>query len=152
MPMSIRLPEQNQVFLVGRLTRDPEVRYTQKGQAVCSFDIAVNRRFKDNNSNEWRDDVTFVPIVVWGQIAENCKERLKKGSPVHVEGRLSISEYTDKSGQKRKNMQVISKRLQFLAYTPSTQRINEDADTTSSSSGIEREPVASEDSFDDVPF
>lgn len=113
--MNIRLPEQNSVILTGRLTRDPNVAYTQKGSAVCSFDIAVNRRWLDKSSSEWKDDVTFVPIVAWGQIAERCKDRLKKGSPVHVEGRLTADEYTGKDGVKRKSLKVVANRLQFLA-------------------------------------
>lgn len=113
--MNIRIPEQNYVLLAGRLTRDPELRTTTKGTPVCSFDIAVNRRYKDNNSGEWRDDTTYVPITVWGPMGERCKEKLKKGSPVHVEGRLRGEEYTDKTGQKRKVMRVVANRVQFLA-------------------------------------
>lgn len=115
-----RMPEQNQVVLAGRLTHDPDLRYTQKGQALCRLDIAVNRRYKDPSSGEWKDDTTFVPIVAWGAIAERCKGRIKKGSPVHVEGRLSSSEYTDKSGQKRRSMQVTARRIQFLASVSSS--------------------------------
>lgn len=65
MTAQIRLPEQNLVLLAGRLTRDPNVAFTQKGQAVCRFDIAVNRRYLDNTNNEWKDDVVYVPVVVW---------------------------------------------------------------------------------------
>src|SRR5207237_10470000 len=79
-PTTLRLLQLNDVRLVGRLTRDPEVRYTAKGQAVARLDIAVNRRFKDA-SGEWREEATFVPITVWREAAERCKERLKKGSP-----------------------------------------------------------------------
>ena len=111
----IRLPEQNLVLLAGRLTRDPNVAFTQKGQAVCRFDIAVNRRYMDNTTNEWKDDVVFVPVVVWGAAAERCKDRVKKGTPVQVEGRLTSSEYTDKNtGQTRKSMQVTARRIQIL--------------------------------------
>ncbi|MBI4055811.1 MAG: single-stranded DNA-binding protein [Elusimicrobia bacterium] len=110
---TIRIPEQNQVFLAGRLTRDPELRFTQKGQAVCHFDLAANRRYRDG-SGEWKDDVTFVPVVVWREIAQRCKERLKKGSPVCVEGRLRGREYEDKSGNKRKVLEVDARRVQFL--------------------------------------
>ncbi|MFH1619724.1 MAG: single-stranded DNA-binding protein [bacterium] len=115
--MTIKLPEQNQVLLAGRLTHDPDLRFTQKGMAVCHFDMAVNRRFKDPSSGEWKDDTTFVPVTAWGPMAERCKDKVKKGSPVHVEGRLSASEYTDKTGQKRRTMQVVARRIQFLAAT-----------------------------------
>lgn len=115
MPSQIRLPEQNIVLLVGRLTRDPNVTFTQKGQAVCRCDVAVNRRYLDATTNEWKDDTVFVPVVVWGTAAERCKDRVKKGTPVQVEGRLTSSEYTDKtSGQTRRTLQVTARRLQVL--------------------------------------
>src|SRR5471032_615128 len=113
-PTQLRLLQLNDVRLVGRLTRDPEVRYTAKGQAVARFDLAVNRRFKDG-TGEWRDDVTFVPITVWREAAERCRERLKKGSPVYVEGRLRSTSWETKDGQKRSGMEVEAYRLQFLA-------------------------------------
>ncbi len=114
----VRLPEQNLVLVAGRLTRDPNVAFTQKGQAVCRFDVAVNRRYLDQASNEWKDDVVFVPVVVWGSAAERSKDRLKKGTPVYVEGRLTTSEYTDKtSGQTRRSLQITCRRLQILEAT-----------------------------------
>ena len=114
--MDIKVPELNYVCLSGRLTRDPEQRFTGKGQGVTSFDVAVNRRYKDAVSGEWKDNVVFVPISVWGPMADRCKERLRKGSPVLVEGNLVSSEYTDKSGQKRKIIRVNARHVQFLFY------------------------------------
>ncbi|HNW43701.1 MAG TPA: single-stranded DNA-binding protein [Elusimicrobiales bacterium] len=116
--MDIRIPEQNLVLIAGRLTRDPELRFTQKGQGMSSFDVAVNRRYKDLATGEWKDDTVFVPVIVWGQVAERCKEKLKKGSAVHVEGRLAGTEYIDKTGQKRRMMKVNARRVQFLSHTP----------------------------------
>ena len=114
--MDIKVPELNYVCLSGRLTRDPEQRFTGKGQGVTSFDVAVNRRYKDAVSGDWKDNVVFVPISVWGPMADRCKERLRKGSPVLVEGNLVSSEYTDKSGQKRKIIRVNARHVQFLFY------------------------------------
>ncbi len=115
MPAQIKLPEQNLVLLVGRLTRDPNVAFTQKGQAVCRCDIAVNRRYLDATTNEWKDDTVFVPVVVWGAAADRCKDRVKKGTPIQVEGRLTSSEYTDKTtGQTRRSLQVTARRIQIL--------------------------------------
>ncbi len=114
--MDIRVPELNQVLIAGRLTRDPELRFTQKGQGVCPLSIAVNRRLKDPATGDWKDDVVFVPVTVWGPAAERCKEKLKKGSPVVIEGRLTASEYTDKTGQKRKEMKVTARRVQLMAH------------------------------------
>jgi len=113
-PTQLRLLQMNDVRLVGRLTRDPEVRYTTKGQAVARLDLAVNRRFKDG-TGEWRDDATFVPITVWREAAERCRERLKKGSPIYVEGRLRSTNWETKDGQKRSGIEVEAYRLQFLA-------------------------------------
>ena len=115
MSLGVRLPEINTILLSGRLTRDPEVFFTQSGIAKCSFSIAVNRRVKDSKTGEWKDDVFFMPVVVWREQAERCKDKLRKGSPVYVEGRLRGREYEDKSGQKRSVLEVEASRIQFLA-------------------------------------
>lgn len=141
---NIRLPEQNQILLVGRLTRDPDVRYTQKGQAVARFDIAVNRRWKDP-TGEWKEDTTFVTVVAWGPMAERCKEKLRKGLPVHVEGRLASDEYTDKTGQKRKSLQVVARRIQFLASSAASAPSQDESEDGQAS-------AAAPDIADDVPF
>ena len=111
---NLRLPEQNSITLVGRLTHDPEVRFTGKGLAVCSFSIAVNRRTKDT-SGTWKDDASFIPVVVWGDSANRCGERLKKGAPIHVEGRLQSRAWETKEGQKRTSLEVVARRVQFLS-------------------------------------
>ena len=112
----IRLLEQNFTLLSGYLARDADVRFTQKGAAVCSFTLGVTRRYKDEASGEWKDDVAWIPVVVFGDAAERLKDKLKKGSPVHVEGRLRRSEFEDKnSGQKRTKVEVVARRVQFLA-------------------------------------
>jgi single-strand DNA-binding protein len=115
---SIRLPEQNSVIMVGRLTRDPELRRTGTGKAVCAFDIAISKRMKDSVTGEWKDaDPTFVPIIVWGEQAERCSERLKKGSPVHVEGRLQTNKWEGSDGVKRSRLEVVASRVQILSIT-----------------------------------
>ena len=148
--MNIKIPEQNQVIITGRLTRDPQTAYTQKGSSVCYFDIAANRRYKDNATQEWKDDVTYVPVVAWGPMADRCKEKLKKGSPVHVEGRLASSEYTDKKGEKRKSLKIVAKRVQFLATAPKEESA---PDAQEGSEGVEEAgEKASESGIDEVPF
>jgi len=145
--MNIRIPEQNYVLIAGRLTRDPELRFTQKGMPVCSFDVAVNRRYKDQSTGEWKDDTAYVPVTVWGPMGERCKERVKKGSPVHVEGRLANSDYVDKNGQKRKVMRIVAKRVQFLAAAEETPGSLEPAETeTAADKGADVSGV------DEVPF
>ena len=150
--MDIRIPEQNCVFIAGRLTRDPELRFTQKGQGVSFFDVAVNRRYKDQATGEWKDDTTFVPVTVWGPMAERCKEKLKKGSPVFVEGRLAGSEYTDKSGQKRKVMKVTARRVQFLAYGAAAAEGGGGAAHEAEEAQAESEPKSDVSGIEEVPF
>jgi single-strand DNA-binding protein len=110
-----QIPQQNSVILVGRLTRDPELKRTTTSKSVCRFDIAMSRRFKDQVTGEWKDsDPTFVPIIVWGDQAERCAERLKKGIPVYIEGRLQTSSWQSTDGSKRSRLEVVASRVQFL--------------------------------------
>jgi single-strand DNA-binding protein len=140
---TIRLPEQNSVTLVGRLTRDPEVRFTGKGQSMCRFDLAVNRRYKDSSGN-WQDDASFIPVVVWGDAATRCGERLKKGFPVHVEGRLQSRAWETKEGQKRTTLEVVARRVQFLSKVTEGTHEEEPVESASSPTGGQ--------SDEDVPF
>jgi single-strand DNA-binding protein len=138
---NIRLGEVNFVFISGRLTRDCDIRMTGGGQTVCGFDVAVNRRYLDNASQEWKDDVAYVPVTVFGQTADRIKDRLRKGIPVLVEGRITMNEFTDKSGQNRKVLRVNARRVQIL----------QSMSDAPSPGG--REPAASEEAADDdVPF
>ncbi len=148
--MNVRIPEQNFVLISGRLTRDPDMRYTQKGLGVCSFDVAVNRRYKDLASGEWKDDTSYVPVTVWGPMGERCKERAKKGCPVYVEGRLSNSEYVDKTGQKRKVMRVVAKRVQFLTAADASGAHDQAAPETVEAEAHAEKSSASD--MDEVPF
>lgn len=111
---NLRLHSLNDVKLVGRLTRDPELRYTPQGTPVCHFRIAVSRSYKDRTSNEWKEEVAFVPCSVWRETAERCGQRLKKGSPVFVEGRLKSRDWQTKEGQKRSDLELDILRIQFL--------------------------------------
>lgn len=111
---NLRLPDINLVIIAGRLTRDPEVRYTPAGKAVAKVGIANNRRFRNASTNEWQDETTFVDVTVWGEAAERAKEKLKKGSPVLVEGRLVSESWETKEGAKRSTLKITAKRLQAL--------------------------------------
>jgi single-strand DNA-binding protein len=110
----LRLLQLNDVRMVGRLTRDPELRFTAKGAAVCRFDLAVNRRYKDTASGEWKDDTSFIPCVAWRETGQRVGEKLKKGAPVYVEGRLKSRAWETKDGQKRTGIEVDAARVQFL--------------------------------------
>jgi len=105
----------NKVFLIGNLTRDPELRVTPKGTAICQFGLAVNRQFKDE-SGATRDETTFVDIEAWGKQGELVAKYLAKGSPAMVEGRLKLDQWEDKqSGQKRSKLKVVLDNVQFLS-------------------------------------
>ncbi|MDP8259363.1 MAG: single-stranded DNA-binding protein [Candidatus Aadella gelida] len=103
----------NKVFLMGNLTRDPELRYVPSGTAVANFSIAVNRNYKDS-AGEKKEDVSFIRVVVWGKMAEICGEYLAKGRPVLVEGRLKSRNWEAQDGQKRSALDVVATTVQFL--------------------------------------
>src|SRR6476469_7066475 len=108
----------NKVILLGNLTRDPEVRYTPKGSAVCDLGIAVNRVYT-TDSGEKREEVTFVEVVLWARLAEIAGEYLKKGRPVFIEGRLQMDTWDDKqTGQKRSRLRVVADNMQLLGGRP----------------------------------
>jgi len=109
-----RMPEINQVVLAGRLTRDPEFRVTQSGKAMCRFDLACNRRYQNKATGEWVEETLFVPVVAWAQTAETCSEKLRKGSPAKVEGRLRSREFEDKTGAKRKVLEINAFKVELL--------------------------------------
>src|ERR1700736_2143853 len=109
----------NKVILLGNLTRDPEIRYTPKGSAVCDLGLAVNRQYT-LESGEKREEVTYVDVVLWARLAEIAAEYLKKGRPVFIEGRLQLDTWDDKqSGQKRSKLRVIAESMQLLGSRPS---------------------------------
>lgn len=109
----------NKVILLGNLTRDPEVRYTPKGSAVCDLGLAVNRNYT-LDSGEKREEVTFVDVVLWARLAEIAGEYLKKGRPVFIEGRLQMDSWDDKqTGQKRTKIRVVGETMQLLGSRPS---------------------------------
>jgi single-strand DNA-binding protein len=104
----------NRVVLVGNLTRDPELRHTPSGTAVCKLRIAVNTRQKDNASGEWRDKPNYFDVTVWGNQGESCAQFLSKGRPVGVDGRLDWREWEAQDGTKRQAVEIIADTVQFL--------------------------------------
>lgn len=103
----------NKVFLMGNLTRAPELRYTPNGTAVSDLRLAVNRAYT-TQSGEKRQETYFLTVVVWGKQAETCGQYLDKGSPILVEGRLQTREWEGKDGQRRNVVEVVADRIQFL--------------------------------------
>jgi len=100
----------NKVFLIGRLTRDPELRYTESNMPICRFSIAVNRTFSNQNGEREAD---FINISVFGKQAENVKNYVKKGSQVAIDGRIQTSSY-EKDGVRRYSTDVVANNVQFL--------------------------------------
>jgi len=100
----------NKVILIGRLTRDPETRFSQSGSPVASFGIAVNRTYKVQGDK--REETTFVDLVAFGNTATFVGEYLSKGREIYVEGRLSLNEWTTQDGQKRSKLQVTAENIQ----------------------------------------
>src|SRR6266550_1227631 len=104
----------NRVVLVGNLTKDPELRHTPSGTALCKLRLAVNTRQKDNTTGEWGDKPNYFDITVWGNQAESCAQFLAKGRPVAVDGRLDWREWDAQDGTKRQAVEIIADTVQFL--------------------------------------
>ena len=103
----------NRVVLVGNLTRDPELRHTPSGTAVCKLRIAVNTRQKDA-SGQWTDKPNYFDVTVWGNQGESCAQYLAKGRPVGIDGRLDWREWEAQDGTKRQAVEIIADTVQFL--------------------------------------
>jgi single-strand DNA-binding protein len=102
----------NRIFLMGNLTRDPEVRYLPSGQAVADLRLTMSHKYK-TQSGEDKEDTCFVDVNAWGRTAETCGQYLSKGSPVLVEGRLKYDEW-EKDGKKNSKLRVVAERVQFI--------------------------------------
>jgi single-strand DNA-binding protein len=98
----------NTVTIVGNITRDPELRFTNTGQAVASFGLAVNRRWQNRQSGEWEEDTSFFDVTCWAQLAENVAESCQKGSRVLVTGRLDQRSWESDAGERRSKVEVIA--------------------------------------------
>lgn len=120
----------NAVFLMGNLTKDPELRYTGNGTAVAKLGLAVNDRYK--KGDEWEEKAHFFNIVVWSKQAESCAQHLKKGSKVLVEGKLQWSSWETETGEKRSAVDVRADRVRFLS---SASRVTEDTETPEAGDG-----------------
>jgi len=137
----------NRVFLIGNLTRAPELRYTPSGTAVADPRMAVNRYY-NTQGGERREETCFLTVVVWGKQAESCGEYLDKGSQIFVEGRLQTRDWEGKDGQKRTATEVVAERVQFMSRTKG-------APAGGAPAAVAAAPAFSGDehgSDDDVPF
>lgn len=138
----------NKVFLIGNITRDPELRYIPSGTAVTTFTVASNRAYT-LPSGEKREDTCFVRVVTWGRQAELCGEYLSKGSPVCVEGRLQSRSWETPEGQKRSAIEVVAQNVQFLGRVPKA--AEEVAGAAKEESAVGATPAPSEETPQDAP-
>lgn len=136
----------NRVFMIGNLTRDPELKFTQSGAAVANFSIAVNRSWRKQNG-EKQEETTFIRIIAWRKLAEICNEYLVKGASVLVEGRLSNRSWTTPDGQKRSTIEVIANNIQFINIP----RRNEDEESEAEHDSID-DDVTEENQEEEVDF
>jgi single-strand DNA-binding protein len=136
----------NKITIVGYLGRDPEIRYTPQGEAVCNFTVATTERRKDN-TGEMQDMTTWFRITVWRRQAEIANQYLSKGKQVYVEGRLRQTEYTDRDGNRRTTLEVTASDIQFLGSK------GEEGGAAIPSSSSQAKPMRQQaaDSHDDQP-
>ena len=150
----------NRVVLTGNLTRDPELRHTNGGTAVCSLRIATNTRRKDQSTGEWVDKPNYFDVTVWGAQGENCATYLSKGRPVAIDGRLDWREWEASDGSgKRQTVEIIANSVQFLgsrdggAAGGGGNGLRAQSDVPADTSDFQSsEPASVGASDDDIPF
>lgn len=131
----------NLVVIAGNATRDPEVRYTPQGTPVAEFGLAINRRWKDRRTSEWKEETTFVEIRLMGQQADFAQSRVRKGTPVHVEGRLQLDQWLERgTGAKRERLRVLGQQLTVLNQ-PYKDRQSKDRQSRNPKTPTETQPT-----------
>lgn len=140
----------NKVFLLGNLTRDPELRHTAQGTSVANFSIAVNRTYKGNDG-DFKKETSYFNIIVWGRIGENCAKYLTKGRPVLVEGRLQNRSYETQDGQKRTVTEIVADNVQFLGSGSGRDAMDDGSSAGGDDVGFSAD-FAPADDDDAVPF
>lgn len=112
--MEMRMVELNSTMISGRLTADPTLKFTKEQVAILNFRIASSRRYYSKKDESWKENVAFIPVVVWRNQAEKLNEKLHKGCPVFIEGTLESNSWTDNDGNKRSIVQINARRVQVL--------------------------------------
>jgi len=133
----------NKVMLLGNLTRDPELRYTPQGTAVCSFGLALNHSYKNKQTGQKVEDVTFIEVEAWARTGEITAEYVKKGSQIFIEGRLKQDRWETPDGRKTSRIKVIALRVTFVGSRPGAKKEGESE---------EAPPATDEASSEDIPF
>lgn len=139
----------NKVILVGNLGRDPEVRFTPSGAAVANFSIATTEKWNNKQTGNPEERTEWHRIVVWGKLAELCKEYLSKGRSVYVEGRLQTRQWDDKDGNKRYTTEVVAQTVQFLGSRGSAVSQDSVSQTVAADNAGGPPPF---DADEDIPF
>jgi single-strand DNA-binding protein len=144
----------NRVVLIGRLTRDAELKYTSGGQAVCKFSVAVNRRRK--NGDQWEDEANYFDVVLWGRQGENINQYLVKGKAVGLDGELRQDRW-QQDGQNRSKVEIVANNVQLLGGNPGGGASGGGQGGTNqggnSGGGDQTPPPAGDDGFaNDIPF
>jgi single-strand DNA-binding protein len=136
----MKMGAMNRVFLMGNLTRNPELRKTPTGLSVSDLGLAVSEKYR-NKAGEVVESVCFADIVVWGRQAETCGQYLTKGAPVMVEGRLQLDQWQTDKGEKRSRLRVRADRVQFLGRPPKGNEADQAAAPAAAAVETEREEV-----------
>jgi len=135
----------NKVILVGRLGRDPEVRYTPNGVAIANFSIATSEEWKDKDTGEKQERTEWHRIVAWRRLGEICGEYLHKGSQIYIEGRLQTRDWEDRDGNKRYTTEIVAQNMQMLGKPSREGRAESQEERYPA-----EEPISIPD--DDIPF
>ncbi len=148
----------NKIIIVGNLGRDPELRYTPQGTAVCNFSIATNEKRRDK-AGELQDITTWFRVTLWNRQAENASKYLQKGSSVYIEGRLKLDEWTDRDGNTRQTLDVTATDMQFISGGARSEGMSAGAGASSSNNFGDSEPedrvtdvAENEPEDDEIPF
>ncbi|MCH8325693.1 MAG: single-stranded DNA-binding protein [Bacteroidetes bacterium] len=124
----LKMPEINYVIVAGNLTKDPMYRKTTNNTPVVNFSIASNRKYKDS-SNQWQEDVCYIGVVAWNKLAESCRDKLKKGYAVLVDGELQSRNWKSEDGHNRSIVEIKARRIQFLNKRNKSEGVEKIEDT-----------------------
>lgn len=143
----------NKAIIVGNLGKEPELRYTQSGTAVCNFSVATTERYKDREGNK-QEKTEWHNIVVWQNLAEICSKYLHKGKQVYIEGKLQTSSYDDKEGVKKYKTEIVAHTMQMLGSVSDSQNGNKRTQEPQQSGGQQPPPPEQPpyDPDDEIPF
>lgn len=142
----------NKIIIIGRVTRDPEVRTTPAGQTVCSFGVATNRIWSDPDTKERQEKTEFHNVVAWRRLADIAGKYLAKGSLVMIEGRIETRSWEDKNGMKRYRTEIIAENLQLGPKSISGRGSASEESTSDTSPSQDPQPKEGEIDVKDIPF